>query len=214
MGDPPHQPPKAWERVLRAESLGSRGWLPAGVPGGGRCGTKAGLGPRRRGRCRPWALPPGWGPLPPSVPMAQRTKPLVRSRLPGCQAGEGTWAADHEGHGPPVRAQGPPKPLQVPGQHPWGPMGAGHRGPTRPPRACRALSWPLEGAGTSGQEIRRRRGRWGQDDLWLQRLGGGGVPTSTGCGARSGAGQVTGNGELQGREAESTGWKGPGGGRS
>lgn len=59
VGDPPHQPPQAWERVLRAESLGSRGWLPAGVPGGGRCGTKAGLGPRRRGRCRPWALPPG-----------------------------------------------------------------------------------------------------------------------------------------------------------
>ena len=28
VGDPPHQPPQAGERVLRAESLGSRGWLP------------------------------------------------------------------------------------------------------------------------------------------------------------------------------------------
>lgn len=78
-----------------------------------------------------------------------------------------------------------------------------------PPGACRALSWLLEGAGTSGQEVRRREHQ-GQDDPWLQRLGGGGVPTSMGRGARSGAGQVMGSQELKGRGAESTGWKGPG----
>lgn len=81
VGDSPHQPPQARERVLRAESLGSRGWLPAGAPRGGNCGRRAGLGPHRRGRCRPRALPLGWGrsPLLPSVPVAQRTKPLMGS---------------------------------------------------------------------------------------------------------------------------------------
>lgn len=161
VGDPPHQPPQAWERVLRAESLGSRGWLPAGAPRGGNCGRRAGLGPHRRGRCRPRALPLGWGrsPLLPSVPVAQRTKPLMGSQLPGCPVaghvgGEGTWATDHEGHGPPVRAQGPPRPFQVPGQHPRGPIGAGH-GTDASPRGVQSTllapgrSWNL---GAGGQK--------------------------------------------------------------
>ncbi|CAN0263795.1 unnamed protein product [Rangifer tarandus platyrhynchus] len=79
--------------------------------------------------------------------------------------------------------------------------------PHVPPRVGRALSWPPKGAGASGQGVRRGRGRLGRmtrdSSDWEE-----GVSSPA---ERGGAGRVAGNGEPEGGEAESTGWKGPGG---